>query len=83
MEAKTTRIDLRVNKKDKEILETAAYLNRTSLSSYILSVAINAAKMDLEKEEILILSNEQRDKIIQLLDNPPEPNEELRALLND
>ncbi len=83
MEAKTTRIDLRVNKKDKEILETAAYLNRTSLSSYILSVAINAAKMDLEKEEILILSNEQRDQIIQLLDNPPEPNEELRALLND
>jgi len=83
MEAKTTRIDLRVNKKDKEILETAAYLNRTSLSSYILSVAINAAKTDLEKEEILILSNEQRDQIIQLLDNPPEPNEELRALLND
>ena len=80
VQTKNSRIDIRLDPKDKETLERAAFLKRTSLSSYILSAAIELAKVDLEKENRIILSNEERDKIISLLENPPEPNEALRNL---
>ena len=80
IQTKNSRIDIRLDPKDKEILEHAASLKRISLSSYILSSAIENAKMDIEKEETILLSNKQRDMVLSLLDNPPEPNEALRKL---
>ena len=80
IQTKNSRIDIRLDPKDKEILEHAASLKRISLSSYILSSAIENAKMDIEKEETILLSNKQRDMVLSLLDNPPEPNESLRKL---
>ena len=80
VQTKNTRIDIRLNPQDKATLEAAAALKRTSVSSYILSVAIDAAKLDIEKEEIVILNAKQRDTILSLLENPPKPVEALRRL---
>ena len=80
IQVKNSRIDIRLDPKDKETLEYAASLKRISLSSYILSAAIEVARMDIEKEEAIILSNQQRDELLKLLDNPPEPTEALRRL---
>lgn len=80
VQTKNSRIDIRLDPKDKETLEYAASLKRISLSSYILSAAMELAKMDIEKEEAIILSNKQRDELLSLLDNPPEPTEALRKL---
>lgn len=80
VQTKNSRIDIRLNPEDKQTLEAAAALKRVSLSAFILSTAIEAAKLDLEREETITLSNEQRDKVISLLDNPPLPNEALRRL---
>lgn len=80
VQTKNSRIDIRLNPEDKQTLEAAAALKRVSLSAFILSTAIEAAKLDLEREETITLSNEQRDKVISLLDNPPLSNEALRRL---
>ena len=77
---KDVRIDLRTNFSQKSLLERAAELKHTSLSSYILSTSLKQAHLDLAENETLILSNQDRDLVMDLLDNPPEPNEALKGL---
>lgn len=77
---KDVRIDLRANSNQKSLLERAAELKHISLSSYILSTSLNQAQLDLSENETLVLSNRDRDLVMNLLDTPPEPNEALREL---
>ena len=77
---KDVRIDLRANSNQKSLLERAAELKHISLSSYILATSLNQAQLDLSENETLVLSNRDRDLVMNLLDNPPEPNEALREL---
>ncbi len=77
---KDVRIDLRANSNQKSLLEKAAELKHISLSSYILASSLNQANLDLAENENLVLSNQDRDFIMNLLDNPPEPNEALKGL---
>lgn len=80
IQSKTSRIDIRLMPNDKEMLEAAASLKRVNVSAYILSVALEAARMDIEREETIILSNEKRDTLLRMLENPPEPTDALREL---
>ncbi len=77
---KDVRIDLRANSNQKSLLEKAAELKHISLSSYILASSLNQANLDLAENENLVLSNQDRNFIMNLLDNPPEPNEALKGL---
>lgn len=77
---KDVRIDLRANTNEKNLLERAAELKHISLSSYILSSSLKQAQLDLIENETLILSNEDRDLVMSVLENPPEPNEALTGL---
>lgn len=77
---KNERIDLRTNDEEKKLLERAAELKHLSLSSYIITISLKQAKIDLEEEEILLLSNQDRNCILAALENPPEPNEALKRL---
>lgn len=77
---KDIRIDLRANSNQKSLLERAAELKHISLSSYILSTSLNQAQLDLSENETLVLSNRDRDLVMNLLDNPPEPNKALKEL---
>lgn len=77
---KDVRIDLRANSTQKSLLERAAELKHISLSSYILATSLNQAQLDLAENETLVLSNRDRDLVMNLLDNPPEPNEALKGL---
>ena len=78
--AKLDRIDLRTNSEEKNFLERAAQINHLSLSSYIITTCLKQAKLDLEKEETMILSNKDRDLVMSALSNPPEPNDALKGL---
>ncbi len=80
IQTKTSRIDIRLLPSDKRTLEAAASLKRTSLSTYIVSAAVAAAKMDIEREEAITLSDEARDNLFRLLENPPEPTDALKRL---
>ena len=79
---KTSRIDIRLMPEDKNTLEAAAAIKRVSVSAYILSAAMDAAKADIEREENIVLGDEARDNLLRLLENPPEPNEALRRLFS-
>ena len=69
--SKSSRLDLRVTPEQKELLERAATLKGVSLSSYTLFHLILIAKKEIEQEERLILSNQDRDLLLSTLENPP------------
>lgn len=77
---KDSRVDFRVSDVQKSLLEKAAEIKHLSLSSYILSSSIKQAEQDIAENEMLILSNRDRDLIMSALENPPEPNEALKGL---
>ena len=77
---KDVRIDLRTSAHQKTLLEQAAELKHVSLSSYILASSIKQAQLDLTENETLLLSNRDRDLIMSVLENPPEPNDALKGL---
>ncbi|MBN2535976.1 MAG: DUF1778 domain-containing protein [Spirochaetales bacterium] len=78
---KTTRIELRVNPDDKELIKKAAELNGLSLSAYIISKILSSAKKDMEQRESIILDNNDRDFFYNLIENPPSPNKALQKLM--
>ena len=78
--SKTNRIDLRVDDENKNLLERAAQLSGLSLSSYITSICIKQAKLDIKQNESLYLSQEDMNFVYELLENTPEPNEALKDL---
>ena len=77
---KSNRIDIRLSDEDKQIIEKAASCSRQSVSSYIISVVIKQAQQDLIDNETIYLSNEDRDFVLSLLENPGDPNENLKNL---
>ena len=77
---KDSRVDFRVSDVQKTLLERAAEIKHLSLSSYILSSSIKQAELDIAENEMLILSNRDRDLIMSALENPPEPNEALKGM---
>ena len=77
---KDSRVDFRVSDIQKALLERAAEIKHLSLSSYILSSSIKQAELDIAENEMLILSNRDRDLVMSAVENPPEPNEALRGM---
>lgn len=77
---KDVRIDLRTSASQKTLLEQAAELKHTSLSSYILASSLKQAQLDVAENETLLLSNRDRDLIMSILENQLEPNEALKGL---
>ena len=77
---KDSRVDFRVSDVQKSLLERAAEIKHLSLSSYILSSSIKQAELDIAENEMLILSNRDRDLVMSALDNLPEPNEALKGM---
>ena len=77
---KDSRVDFRVSDIQKSLLERAAEIKHLSLSSYILSSSIKQAEQDIAENEMLILSNRDRDLVMSALENPPEPNEALKGM---
>lgn len=77
---KDVRIDVRTTAKQKTLLEQAAELKHASLSSYILASSLKQAQLDVAENETLLLSNRDRDLIMSILENQPEPNEALKGL---
>lgn len=74
------RIDIRISLQDKKTIEKAAEYNNLSLSSYIVSVVLKQARLDLKDNETIILNNSERDNFIKALSEFNEPNQALKDL---
>ena len=74
---KESRIDVRVKQEQKELLERAASIKGMSLSAYLLSNSLEKARVEIEQQKKLVLSDRDRDLFIALMSEPPEPNQAL------
>ncbi len=73
------RLDARVTREEKEMIETAANLRGTSASDFVRMVTREAAMNTIREHEVLTLNEEARQVFVEALLNPPKPNEKAVA----
>ena len=78
---KYSRIDLRVTPEQKDLLEQAASLAGLSLSAYMLSQCLKVARENIEDHQRLVLSDRDRSLFLSLIENPPEPCQDLKSAM--
>jgi uncharacterized protein (DUF1778 family) len=72
------RLDFRLNRQIKEVIEQAANASGQSLSDFAVSVLYRTAKDVLDREQTTRLSNRDRDVFLAMLDSNALPNEALK-----
>ncbi|MBW4598458.1 MAG: DUF1778 domain-containing protein [Calothrix sp. FI2-JRJ7] len=77
----TVRVTARIPTSIQEILQQAAELSGASLNQFIVQAALKEAKKLIEDERVIVLSERDADKVFSLIENPPEPNERLKAAI--
>ena len=80
---KNDRLEIRLTVDQKELIERASALRGASLSSFVTETVVGAARETLNEEHSMRLNAEQSAKLVQLLNEPPKPNEALRDLADD
>lgn len=59
-------------------IEEAAAWRGVPIGSFVIEAAVKAADEVIERERLIQLSREDAERILALLENPPEPNSALR-----
>lgn len=75
------RMNLRVAAQQKATLMRAAALAHTDLTEFVTRAALREAEAVIESAEKIEVSERDFLRILELLDNPPPPNEKLRAAI--
>jgi uncharacterized protein (DUF1778 family) len=73
------RLDARVTREEKEIIETAASLRGTSASDFVRMVTKEAALNTIREHELLTLTEKSKRVFVEALLNPPKPNDKAVA----
>ena len=73
------RLDARLTREEKELVETAATLRGTSSSDFVRMAIKEAALSIIRDYEQLTLAEKSRKIFVEMLLNPPAPNEKARA----
>lgn len=78
-----SRLELRVSKHEKEAIERAATLSGSSTTDFVRSAMLAASEKAVRAHETLSLTSEGAAAFVDAITNPPEPNENLRALARE
>ena len=74
------RFDARLTQQQKELFEqAAAAAGFKTLSDFVLQAAQEKAIAVLSQQQHLVLTAEAQKRFFDLIENPPEPNEYLKA----
>ena len=73
------RIELRATREEKRLLATAAAYERLDVTSFIMRNVLPSARKVVDRAERIVLSERDSKRILQLLENPPEPTPALLA----
>ena len=73
------RMSLRIASEEKSLLIRAAALQHTNLTEFVISNAVSMARKIINENERLELTERDSLHVMDLLDNPPAPNEKLMA----
>jgi uncharacterized protein (DUF1778 family) len=74
-----SRLALRIHPDEKAMLMRAAALSHTDLTTFVLQNVLAAARSVIAQEERLRLSEQDSLRVLDLLENPPDPNDRLLA----
>ncbi len=75
------RMNLRVAAQQKATLMRAAALEHADLTEFVTRAALREAEAVIKRAETIEVSERDFLRLLELLDNPPPPNEKLRAAI--
>ncbi len=81
--AKIARIETRVSKEQKELIERAATFSGRTVSEFVLAHLEVAAKKVIEEHEKLQLDRTQSRVLVEALLTPKKPNKKLKNAMNE
>jgi uncharacterized protein (DUF1778 family) len=79
--ARQDRIGARVPHEVYETLRRAAELTGATVNQFLVQAALKEAHEVIEREEVIRLSPRDWNWLLDLMENPPEPNAKLKAAL--
>ena len=74
-------IQIRASAETKALLQQAAQIRGQKLSEFMLESARRKAEDTILDQRLFILSPEEHEKFLEMLDNPPKPNKKLIELM--
>jgi uncharacterized protein (DUF1778 family) len=77
----SARINLRTSPEAKALIERAAAIMGSTVSSFMLQNAYEAARRIVADKDTLMLSQQAFEAFVATCENPPEPTEALRKLM--
>ena len=77
----SARINLRTSPEAKALIERAAAIMGSTVSSFMLQNAYEAALRLVAQQDVITLSDRDRDAFLKALENPPEPTQALIDLM--
>lgn len=80
---KEDRLEFRISRQERVQFETAATYLGMNLSSFLRMAALERSAEVLKEENILILSDKDKELFLSALENPPDPNDNLRRAFSD
>ena len=84
MEATTAkRLTTRVTGHALDKLQHAADLVGATLNQFVVQAALDKAERVIESENTVTLTRRESLRLLELLENPPPPNERLQKLMDD
>jgi uncharacterized protein (DUF1778 family) len=78
--ARSARLGLRATQEQEAVLRRAAEVAHKSLTDFILDSACLAAQQTLLDQRLFMVSGSQYQALMDLLEQPEQPNEGLRDL---
>lgn len=73
------RMSLRIASEEKSLLIRAATLQHTNLTEFVIRTVVSAAREVIEQNERVELTQRDSLHVLDLLEDPPVPNEKLMA----
>lgn len=75
---KAERIEARLSRQQKKLIQHAADLSGRSVTDFILSASQEAANKVIREHEVITLTAQESENFIKALMNPPAPNAALK-----
>lgn len=79
--SESARINLRTSPEAKALIERAAAIMGSTVSSFMLQNAYETARRIVADKDTLMLSQQAFESFVATCENPPEPTEALRKLM--
>lgn len=75
---RAARLDIRLNPKAKEKIEQAAVVSHQTVTDFVVTSLMRASEEALERQQLIRLTNRDRDLFLAALEGEVRPNRALR-----